>query len=68
MVERIEGFASEEQWKRAYQEINEFEEELERWGAVIIKFWLHFSKDVYKRQAYTAPVTNTLYFFLKCLR
>ena len=38
MVERIEGFASEEQWKRAYQEINEFEEELERWGAVIIKF------------------------------
>ena len=45
MVERIEGFASEEQWKRAYQEINEFEEELERWGAVIIKFWLHFSKE-----------------------
>ena len=45
VVERIEGFASEEQWKRAYQEINEFEEELERWGAVIIKFWLHFSKE-----------------------
>ena len=45
MVERIECFASEEQWKRAYQEINEFEEELERWGAVIIKFWLHFSKE-----------------------
>ncbi len=44
-MERIEGFASEEQWKRAYQEINEFEEELERWGAVIIKFWLHFSKE-----------------------
>ena len=55
MVERIEGFASEEQWKRAYQEINEFEEELERWGAVIIKFWLHFSKEEQLKRFRASP-------------
>jgi len=40
MVERIEGFCSENDWKRAYNEINEFERELSEWGAVIIKFWV----------------------------
>ena len=37
MVERLEGFCSENDWKRAYNEINEFEKELQSWGAVIIK-------------------------------
>lgn len=45
MVERIEGFCSENDWKRAYNEINEFEKELHDWGAVIIKFWVHIDKD-----------------------
>ncbi|MCL2518439.1 MAG: polyphosphate:AMP phosphotransferase [Oscillospiraceae bacterium] len=45
MVERIEGFCTEEQWKRAFDEINCFEESLRSWGAVIIKFWLHINKD-----------------------
>lgn len=45
MVERIEGFCPKEAWLRAYQEINEFEEELDRFGAVIVKFWLHVDKD-----------------------
>lgn len=45
MVERIEGFCSEEEWQRAYQEINEFEKELCDWGAVIVKFWLHINQD-----------------------
>ncbi len=45
MVERIEGFCTEEEWKRAYQEINEFEYELEKWGAILIKFWLHIDKE-----------------------
>ncbi|MDO5126343.1 MAG: polyphosphate:AMP phosphotransferase [Eubacteriales bacterium] len=45
MVERIEGFCSENDWKRAYNEINEFEKELSDWGAVIIKFWVHIDKD-----------------------
>ena len=40
MVERIEGFCSENDWQRAYNEINEFEKELADWGAVVIKFWV----------------------------
>lgn len=45
MVERLEGFCSEEEWKRAYQELNEFEYELQKWGAILIKFWLHIDSD-----------------------
>ena len=41
MVERLEGFCSENDWQRAYNEINEFEKELADWGAVVIKFWVH---------------------------
>ena len=40
MVERLEGFCSENDWQRAYNEMNEFERELADWGAVIIKFWV----------------------------
>ena len=45
MVERIEGFCSENDWQRAYNEINEFEKELADWNAVVIKFWVHIDKD-----------------------
>lgn len=45
MVERIEGFCSENDWKRAYNEINEFEKELTDWGAAVIKFWVHIDKE-----------------------
>ena len=45
MVERLEGFCSENDWRRAYNEINEFEKELHDWGAVIIKFWVQIDKD-----------------------
>lgn len=45
MVERLEGFCSEADWKRAYNEINEFERELTDWGAVLLKFWIHIDKD-----------------------
>ena len=45
MVERIEGFAKPDEWGRAYQEINEFEEELTSFGTVLVKFWIHLSKD-----------------------
>ena len=45
MVERLEGFCTENDWKRAYNEMNEFEKELKDWGAVIIKFWVHIDKD-----------------------
>ena len=40
MVERVEGFCSEADWKRAYQEINEMEENFHHFGAIVIKFWL----------------------------
>ena len=45
LVERVEGFASEEQWRRAYSEINQFESELVAHGSILSKFWLHISKD-----------------------
>jgi polyphosphate kinase 2 (PPK2 family) len=45
MVERLEGFCTEEEWKRAYREINEFERQLVDFGTVLVKFWIHISKD-----------------------
>jgi len=45
LVERIEGFCTEKEWKRAYSEINEMEEHWANFGAVILKFWIHVSKD-----------------------
>ena len=45
MVERLEGFCSENDWQRAYNEINEFEKELVDWNAVVIKFWVQIDKD-----------------------
>jgi polyphosphate kinase 2 (PPK2 family) len=44
LVERVEGFATEEEWKRAYQEINELERTLADDGAIIIKLFLQVSK------------------------
>lgn len=46
MVERLEGFCSENDWQRAYNEMNEFEKELSDWGAIVIKFWVQIDKDV----------------------
>jgi len=45
LVERIEGFATNEEWMRAYAEINDFEEQLVQEGTVLVKFWIHISKD-----------------------
>jgi polyphosphate:AMP phosphotransferase len=45
LVERVEGFATEEEWRRAYAEINEFEQQLTRHGIVLLKFWIHITKD-----------------------
>ncbi len=45
LVERVEGFACEDEWVRAYREINEFEEELTEHGIVLVKFWVHIDKD-----------------------
>ena len=45
LVERVEGFAREHEWRRAYQEINDFEEQLVEHGVVLLKVWLHVSPD-----------------------
>ena len=45
LVERVEGFATEEEWRRAYGEIVELERQLADSGMVLIKFWLHISSE-----------------------
>jgi polyphosphate:AMP phosphotransferase len=45
LVERVEGFASNNEWQRAYAEIVNFEEALDDHGVLLIKFWLHIDQD-----------------------
>lgn len=45
LVERVEGFCSEPEWKRAYREINEMEQHLVNAGVIVRKFWLHIDPD-----------------------
>lgn len=45
LVERVEGFCSEAEWRRAYHEINEFERSLCNAGTVLVKYWLHVSPE-----------------------
>ena len=45
LVERVEGFCSEGEWRRAYGEINEVEDQWVRYGALMVKFWLHIGQD-----------------------
>ena len=45
LVERVEGFARLEEWNRAYDEINHFEEQLAEHRIVVVKFWIHIGKD-----------------------
>lgn len=45
LVERVEGFAHEEEWLRAYAEINHFEDQLQQHGSLVLKFWLHIDAD-----------------------
>jgi polyphosphate:AMP phosphotransferase len=45
LVERIEGFASDAEWQRAYDEINDFEEQMVERGSYVAKFWLHISPE-----------------------
>jgi polyphosphate kinase 2 (PPK2 family) len=45
LVERVEGFAEENAWKRAYTEINSFERQLRDFGTILVKFWIHISAE-----------------------
>lgn len=50
LVERVEGFATEAQWRRAYEEINWFEKMLVDDGMIIIKLWMHISHEEQERR------------------
>jgi len=58
MVERVEGFCLEEEWERAYREINEFERQLADFGTAIVKFWLHIDREEQLRR-FEARQENT---------
>jgi AMP-polyphosphate phosphotransferase len=45
LVERVEGFATEDEWRRGYSEIRHFEEQLVSDGILLVKFWIHVTKD-----------------------
>jgi polyphosphate kinase 2 (PPK2 family) len=45
LVERVEGFCTEEAWRRAFREINSFERQLVEFGAILLKFWIHISRE-----------------------
>ncbi|WP_027417804.1 polyphosphate kinase 2 family protein [Aneurinibacillus terranovensis] len=57
LVERVEQFATKEEWQRAYEEINQFEKLHTNDGAIVLKFWLHISKDEQLRR-FEERVTN----------
>ncbi|MBA3845465.1 MAG: UDP-galactose-lipid carrier transferase [Planctomycetes bacterium] len=50
LVERVEGFAERGDWKRGYDELNQFEKLLVEDGALVLKFFLHISKDEQNRR------------------
>jgi polyphosphate:AMP phosphotransferase len=58
LVERVEGFAGEAEWKRAYNEINDFEEQLTEHGILLLKFWIHISKEEQLRRFEEREVTS----------
>jgi len=58
LVERVEGFCSEADWRRAYSEINDFESELASAGSVVIKFWLAIDKDEQEQRFKAREETN----------
>jgi AMP-polyphosphate phosphotransferase len=45
LVERLEGFARPDEWKRAFREINDFEQQLTEHGIIVVKFWMQISRD-----------------------
>ena len=50
MVERIEGFCTKSEWRRAYREINDMERTLTREGVIVLKFWMQIDKDEQERR------------------
>ena len=50
LVERVEGFCTEAEWRRAFREINQLERQLADFGTVLVKFWLHIDQEAQLRR------------------
>jgi polyphosphate:AMP phosphotransferase len=50
LVERVEGFATEREWRRSYAEINDFEQRLVEHGSALVKFWIHITPEVQEQR------------------
>ena len=57
LVERVEGFARDDEWHRAYAEINDFENQLIQDGAILVKFWLHVTPEEQRKRLELRRVT-----------
>ena len=57
LVERIEGYATEGEWRRAYDEINEFEAQIVDHGIPLVKFWMHIDPEEQLRRFEARAVT-----------
>jgi AMP-polyphosphate phosphotransferase len=57
LVERLEGFARRDEWQRAYDEINDFEEQLSEGGVIVMKFWIAISADEQLRRFKEREIT-----------
>ena len=58
LVERVEGFCSETEWRRAYHEINDMEQHWTRFGAILLKFWVHIDRDEQLRRFHEREKTR----------
>jgi polyphosphate:AMP phosphotransferase len=58
LVERVQGFCSVDDWMRAYDEINQFEEQLVKSGVVVVKFWLQISRQEQLKRFRTREQTS----------
>lgn len=56
LVERVEGYATGDEWYRAYNEINQFERQLVAHGCIVLKFWIHISEDEQEKRFHAREV------------
>ena len=50
LVERVEGFAAQDEWLRAYEEINDFEAQVVTHGSILVKYWIHITREEQDRR------------------
>lgn len=58
LVERVEKYATGNEWRRAYNEINDFEHQLTEHGNIVVKFWLHISAEEQLRRFQARETTE----------